>query len=290
MILCNHYKCEQISFYFVPSMSERNARYMTSSHSSRQRRRSKSPSDRPRRKSNENDDSYKSSSHRASRRDDKYYKRDRYKYDERRSNRSRSRDRSHERSRYRNDRSKYDDGMGQRTGTGSNQIAIGDKNDYPEEGKIIKPNFKQSGLLAKASNTLNGTAMKYFEPPDSHMPSPKRTIALYVFEGDKLVEKILLNKRSWYLFGRDVTVSHITLSDNSCSKQHAVIQFRCKRTKNEFGDVSEIIRPYIIDLESVNSTFLNNEEIPSSRYVELIPKDIIKFGDATKEYVVMVID
>src|SRR5277367_4812326 len=73
----------------------------------------------------------------------------------------------------------------------------------------------------------------------------------------------------------------------SDSKQHAVIQFRWIEKRNEFGDKLGRVRPYLIDLESANGTKLNKELIPSSRYLELRDKDMIHFGDSTREYVLM---
>jgi smad nuclear-interacting protein 1 len=73
----------------------------------------------------------------------------------------------------------------------------------------------------------------------------------------------------------------------SISKQHAVIQFRHIEKTNEYGDRIGKVRPYIIDLESANGTKLNGEEIPASRYLELRDKDLLQFGDSTREYVLM---
>lgn len=46
-------------------------------------------------------------------------------------------------------------------------------------------------------------------------------------------------------------------------------------------------RPYIIDLESANGTFLNGKKIESSRFYELKPKDVLKFGQSSREYVLL---
>ncbi|VEL41393.1 unnamed protein product, partial [Protopolystoma xenopodis] len=47
------------------------------------------------------------------------------------------------------------------------------------------------------------------------------------------------------------------------------------------------IRLYVIDLESVNGTYLNNQRIEARRFYELRERDMIKFGFSTREYVVM---
>lgn len=101
----------------------------------------------------------------------------------------------------------------------------------------------------------------------------------------------------------DVQVEH-----PSCSKQHAVLQFRMRESKDAMGMPQHVIkyvladicksrwqeahismhssasnsmitddlsvgmgrgRPYIMDLESVNKTKLNGEFIPPARYIEL---------------------
>lgn len=74
----------------------------------------------------------------------------------------------------------------------------------------------------------------------------------------------------------------------SCSKQHAVLQYRLIETPNErTGEKKKEVKPYIIDLESTNGTFLNGEKIQESRYYELKPKDVLKFGFSSREYVIM---
>lgn len=46
-------------------------------------------------------------------------------------------------------------------------------------------------------------------------------------------------------------------------------------------------RPYLMDLESTHGTFLNGERVAAARYIELRPKDNIKFGASSREYVLM---
>jgi len=76
-----------------------------------------------------------------------------------------------------------------------------------------------------------------------------------------------------------------------------VIQFRQVSSKNEFGDVSKVIkyvphanevidvRPYVIDLESTNGTTLNGENLDSRRFFEIRTEDMIKFGESSREYI-----
>ncbi|GHJ88598.1 hypothetical protein NliqN6_5000 [Naganishia liquefaciens] len=195
-------------------------------------------------------------------------------------------DRREERSR---DRRRYDEANGR------------DDSQPPERAKSPpKPNFANSGLLAAESNTVRvtseqaskagtpdvtGVVLKYHEPPEARKPA--KNWRLYVFKGKEQVELIQIHKQSAYLVGRDRIVSDIPIAHPSASKQHAVIQYRQITEKNEFGDTKTMIKPFIIDLDSTNGTFVNGTEIPASRYYELKQSDVIKFGESTREYVLL---
>ncbi len=71
---------------------------------------------------------------------------------------------------------------------------------------------------------------------------------------------------------------HIPTDHLTCSRQHAVIQFRRR---------GKLVIPYIIDLKSSNGTFLNKEKIESMRYYELRHKDVLSFAQSTREYVLL---
>lgn len=46
-------------------------------------------------------------------------------------------------------------------------------------------------------------------------------------------------------------------------------------------------RPYLIDLEATNGTFINGEQAPATRFIELKQKDMLKFGNSTREYILL---
>ncbi|KAH7395582.1 SMAD/FHA domain-containing protein [Cadophora sp. MPI-SDFR-AT-0126] len=203
----------------------------------------------------------------------------------RRSDRDRDRDRdskhrsTRERSPYRSNNGRDKDRDKEREGSGSEK----DKQ---------KPNFAPTGLLAAASNSVtqadgSAIALKYHEPAEARKPPPRDDWKLFVFKGPEILETIDLSLRSCWLVGREVAVVDLPAEHPSVSKQHAVIQFRYIEKKNEFGDKTGRVRPYLIDLDSANGTALNKEEIPPSRYLELRDKDMIQFGHSTREYVLM---
>ena len=170
----------------------------------------------------------------------------------------------------------------------------------PPPPLIEKANFGLSGILAKTTNTVSlssippnnskpNTTVKYIEPSDARITDKRWK--LFIFKGnEEIMEPIKLSHRSKYLFGRDHTLVDIPIDHPSCSKQHAVIQFRLVPIPNEPGDMNppqRVIKPYLIDLETTNGTKLNNQRIESARYIELRSQDVLKFGDSSRDYVLM---
>ena len=158
----------------------------------------------------------------------------------------------------------------------------------------VEPNYKRSGLLAKAEQDSQQTQVvvgegdevqdvqvkgrTWFEPKDKRIPGSKYKWRLYPYKGEEPLEVVPIFKKSAYCFGRDRSVVDIPLDHISISKQHAVLQFR---------KVDGKLKPYIIDLNSANGTTLNNEPLPKSRYVELLSKDIFSFGSSTRKFLIL---
>ncbi|KAL1061082.1 hypothetical protein V6Z11_1Z045800 [Gossypium hirsutum] len=88
-------------------------------------------------------------------------------------------------------------------------------------------------------------------------------------------------------FGRERRVADVPTDHPSCSKQHAVIQFRQVEKEQPDGTLTKQVRPYIMDLGSTNKTFINDNPIEPQRYYELFEKDTIKFGNSSREYVLL---
>jgi smad nuclear-interacting protein 1 len=84
-------------------------------------------------------------------------------------------------------------------------------------------------------------------------------------------------------------VADIPVDHPSLSKQHAVLQYRALPVRSEeIGKPDKLqCKPYIMDLESTNGTFLNGVRIDSARYYELRRGDVITLGASTREYVLL---
>ncbi|XP_005353322.1 smad nuclear-interacting protein 1 [Microtus ochrogaster] len=148
-----------------------------------------------------------------------------------------------------------------------------------------KPSFELSGALLEDTNTFRGVVIKYSEPPEARIP--KKRWRLYPFKNDEVLPVMYLHRQSAYLLGRHRRIADIPIDHPSCSKQHAVFQYRLVEYTRADGTVGRRVKPYIIDLGSGNGTFLNNKRIEPQRYYELKEKDVLKFGFSSREYVLL---
>lgn len=148
-----------------------------------------------------------------------------------------------------------------------------------------KPSFELSGALLEDTNTFRGVVIKYSEPPEARIP--KKRWRLYPFKNDEVLPIMYIHRQSAYLLGRHRRIADIPIDHPSCSKQHAVFQYRLVEYTRADGTVGRRVKPYIIDLGSGNGTFLNNKRIEPQRYYELKEKDVLKFGFSSREYVLL---
>ena len=167
-------------------------------------------------------------------------------------------------------------------------------------------NMQTSGKLLEDTNVINGVTVKYSEPPESRKPRTKWR--LYVFKGNEELPILYIHRQSAYLLGRDRKVADVPLDHPSCSKQHAVLQYRLVDYKVKAfsvpllklfaflqpvffkrvdGSSGRKVTPYVIDLGSANGTFVNNQKIDARKYVEVLEKDVLKFGFSSREYVLL---
>ncbi|WZZ42988.1 hypothetical protein YC2023_039247 [Brassica napus] len=161
--------------------------------------------------------------------------------------------------------------------------------------KKEEPSFELSGKLAEETNRYRGDvsiwhfnciAILFNEPPEARKPNKRWR--LYVFkDSEPLDEPLQLHRQSCYLFGRERRIADIPTDHPSCSKQHAVIQYREVTVEKPDGMVEKQVKPYLMDLGSTNKTYINKDPIEPQRYYELREKDTIKFGNSSREYVLL---
>ncbi len=217
---------------------------------------------------------------------------EKYRRTERSKSRSRSRSRDRERehgrehrethNKYRNYRNRN------REEDSDKHYEYGKTNEESKDQVPIekeKPSLALSGNLLKDTNTYNGVVVNYVEPSEAR--KPRKRWRLYCFKGDQELPFYQIHRQSAYLFGRDRKVADIPVDHPSCSKQHAVFQYRLVDYKRNDGTTGRIVKPYIIDLGSTNGTYINNSRVEAQRYYELKEKDVLKFGFSTRDFVLL---
>ncbi|GKV42598.1 hypothetical protein SLEP1_g49981 [Rubroshorea leprosula] len=177
-------------------------------------------------------------------------------------------------------------GAAQRNGENDSVSQMKAAEEALETKEKQKPTFELSGKLAAETNRVRGVTLLFTEPPEARKPDIRWR--LYVFKaGEVLNEPLYIHRQSCYLFGRERRVADIPTDHPSCSKQHAVIQFRQVEKEQPDGTLSKQVRPYLMDLGSTNKTFLNDTPVEPQRYYELFEKDTVKFGNSSREYVLL---
>mmetsp|Transcript_38887 Transcript_38887/g.93102 ORF Transcript_38887/g.93102 Transcript_38887/m.93102 type:complete len:306 (-) Transcript_38887:4703-5620(-) len=175
----------------------------------------------------------------------------------------------------------------------------GEEPESPAENpRKQKADFGLSGALAndaRTGNVFNGVTLKFQEPAEARVPNTRWR--LYVFrkkkdvvesKGDDLLDTFHISKQSAYLFGRERKVADIPVDHPSLSKQHAVLQYRALPTRSELGGPTKLrCKPFLMDLESTNGTFINGVRLESARYYELKRGDVITLGASSREYVLL---
>lgn len=151
----------------------------------------------------------------------------------------------------------------------------------------ILPDFRSSGLLELESNNKEGILLKHVEPKDACEPirfysklalNERPMFKLMLYKGSELIKEYDLFEKSSYIVGRslgETVIADIGVPEETCSKQHCVIQFRA----------GQDLKAYVMDLDSANGTTLNEDEIPSSHYVQLRNGDIISSADSQYDLV-----
>lgn len=174
-------------------------------------------------------------------------------------------------------------------GDDGGNMAWGKPGEQEEEAppdKEVEPEFGLSGALAAETNRVNGVVLLHQEPPEARKPTARWR--LYVFKnGQPFGDPLHIHRMSSYLFGRERQVADVPTDHPSCSKQHAVLQFRLTEKEGADGMMHGSVRPYLMDLGSTNGTFLNGERLEPERYYELLEKDLVRFGNSTREYVLL---
>jgi len=186
-------------------------------------------------------------------------------------------------------------GRRRRDNSPDQDLEWGKASDNPDDGEPVvkqQPSFAQSGLLAQETNTVKGVELKFCEPTEARKPDLKWRIYVFKGDADEPISMFHIHRQSAFLFGRDRKIADIPVDHPSCSSQHCVLQFRLQEVVDEVGQARQSIRPYLMDLDSTNGTFIKNldgvmEKIEATRYYGLKNRDVFRIGNSSREYVLL---
>eukprot|EP00742_Colponemidia_sp_Colp-10_P010745 GILJ01011834.1.p1 GENE.GILJ01011834.1~~GILJ01011834.1.p1 ORF type:complete len:628 (+),score=138.21 GILJ01011834.1:143-1885(+) len=103
---------------------------------------------------------------------------------------------------------------------------------------------------------------------------PDTEFKIEVLKDGSIAEIFVLDKKPYYILGRQDDICDIVLAHPSSSRQHAVLQH---------GPNSEL---FLYDLGSTHKSFLNKKQIAPKEYVQVRVGDMLRFGQSNRLYVV----
>uniref|UniRef100_UPI00358ED23E nuclear inhibitor of protein phosphatase 1 isoform X1 n=2 Tax=Myxine glutinosa TaxID=7769 RepID=UPI00358ED23E len=123
-----------------------------------------------------------------------------------------------------------------------------------------------------ASGPLGPVTRPPYEPP-SWAGKPPPGLHLDVMKGDKLIEKLIIDEKKCYLFGRNPDVCDHTIDHQSCSRIHSALIYH-----------KHLKRIFIIDLNSTHGTYLGQIRLEPHKPQQVPVDSTLKFGASTRHY------
>ncbi|XP_075225247.1 nuclear inhibitor of protein phosphatase 1 isoform X1 [Lycorma delicatula] len=94
-------------------------------------------------------------------------------------------------------------------------------------------------------------------------------------KGDKLIQKLMLDEKKCYLFGRNPQMCDFCIDHQSCSRVHAAFVYH-----------KQLHRAYLVDLGSTHGTFIGSMRIESHKPTQLPIDSVFHFGASTRNYII----
>lgn len=128
---------------------------------------------------------------------------------------------------------------------------------------------------APATETVTATAAE--EEPLFNIPTwagrPPPGLHLDVFKGDKLLQKLMIDDKRAYYFGRNPTQVDFVVDHASASRVHAVLIF------HKF-----LGRAFLVDLGSSHGTFIGGVRLEAKKPEQLMVGQAFRLGASTRSY------
>lgn len=112
-----------------------------------------------------------------------------------------------------------------------------------------------------------------FDPPEW---AGKAAVGLHldVLKENKLIQKLMIDEKKFYLFGRNPQTTDFCIDHGSCSRVHAALVWH-----------KHLERSFLIDLGSTHGTYIGNFRIESNKPTQLPVDSTFRFGESTRKYI-----
>ncbi|CAG0885835.1 unnamed protein product [Darwinula stevensoni] len=113
----------------------------------------------------------------------------------------------------------------------------------------------------------------HYEIPD-WAGKPPVGLHLDVLKGDKLIQKLMIDEKKCYLFGRNPHLNDFCIDHASCSRVHATLVYH----KN-------LDRAFLVDLDSTHGTFIGHVRLEPKKPTPLPIDSQFHFGASSRLYI-----
>ncbi|KAJ9578396.1 hypothetical protein L9F63_005385 [Diploptera punctata] len=104
---------------------------------------------------------------------------------------------------------------------------------------------------------------------------PPVGLHLDVLKGDKLIQKLMIDEKKCYLFGRNPQMNDFCIDHASCSRVHAALVYH-----------KQLNRAFLVDLGSTHGTFIGSLRLESHKPTQLPIDSTFHFGASTRYYII----
>ncbi|XP_066999381.1 nuclear inhibitor of protein phosphatase 1 [Anabrus simplex] len=104
---------------------------------------------------------------------------------------------------------------------------------------------------------------------------PPVGLHLDVLKGDKLIQKLMIDEKKCYLFGRNPQLNDFCIDHASCSRVHAALVYH-----------KQLNRAFLVDLGSTHGTFIGSLRLEAHKPTQLPIDSTFHFGASTRYYII----
>lgn len=114
----------------------------------------------------------------------------------------------------------------------------------------------------------------HYEVP-SWAGKPPVGLHLDVLKGEKLIQKLMIDEKRCYLFGRNSQMNDFCIDHASCSRVHSALVYH-----------KHLNRAFLVDLGSTHGTYIGNMRLESNKPTQLPIDSTFHFGASTRNYII----